>query len=225
MTLLDKYGYCIVPKNTFLFHKGYIKKDAESVFFGITPLVAHINPGRDKKIQIWKTKSEIQLLFMIMYVYHYSWTKSAIIEIYQDFFPNDTLCDDIEIKYHDKERRNKLVDKLKEQNVIGWFSSYDDKYELEICLFRDENFFNIIEPFKETTINKLYSIGFNNPLKNILLYPNEKFYNNSVEKLENFPFKNYKRHVNECINEEMQFGNSFKYCQNANYFLRTKLKI
>lgn len=225
MTLRDKYGYCIVPKNTYLFHKGHVNENVDSVFFGITPLIAHINPGRGKKIQIWKLKTEIHLLFMILYVYHYSWTKSAIIEIYQDFFPKDTSCDDIEIKYHNKVRRKKLIDKLKEQNIIGWFSSYDDRYELEICLFKDENFYNIIEPIEETYINNLYSIGFNNPLKKFQLYPNEKFFQDSVGKLVNFPFKNYNSHVNDCINKELNYGHSFKYCQNANYFLRMKLKI
>jgi hypothetical protein len=222
--MIEKYGHCIIPKNTCLFHKGYIHKNADSVFFGLNPITAKANPGPEKDIQIWKVKKDIQLLFMVTYVAHFSWTKSAIVEIYQSFFPKEKFCDDIEIKYKDRSKRKKLIDKLKEQGIIGWFSSYDDRQELEICIFNCENFYQFIEISEEIEMDTLYAKGFINPLKKMLLYPNENFFKLSRDKLFHFPFIKYKKHVSDCIEEELKLA-SKKYCQNSNFDLRMKFKI
>jgi hypothetical protein len=225
MTLYEKYGYCIVPKDTLFFHKGYIHKNADSVFFGLCPITAHINPGRNIKIQIWRFKTSTQLLFMITNVAHYSWTKSSIVEIYSNFFPRAKPCNDIEIKYTNKSKRRKLIKKIKEQNIIGWFSSYDDRYELEICIFKDETIYNTIELVEEVKMSDLYKVGFENPLKAIKLFPNNRFYEISMSELKKFPFQKYRKHVIECIEEDLKSGISKKYSQNANYTLRMKLRI
>jgi hypothetical protein len=225
MTQIEKYGYCIVPKDSRVFHKGHIHKNADSIFFGVNPITAHVNPGPINKIQIWRFKADVQLLFMIINVAHFSWTKSAIVEIYRNYFPNEKPCTDIDIKYNDRSKRKKLIGKLKEQNIIGWFSSYDDTYELEICLFNDETLFNIIELDKEVEMNELYNVGFVNPLKKMLLFPNKNFFKISDSELLNFQFQRYKKHVYDCIEEDVKLGSSKKYSQNANYTLRMKLKI
>lgn len=214
-----------MPKGSCIFHKGHIHKNADSVFFGLTPITAHVNPGPKNKIQIWRMKTDAQLLFMIINVAHYSWTKSAIVEIYRDYFPKEKSYNDIDIKYTNRSKRKKLIQKLKEQNIIGWFSSYDDRYELEICLFKNETLFNIIELDKEVEMNQLYTSGFVNPLRKMLLSPNKNFIKISNSELLHFPFQNYRNHVYECIEEDIKYGSSKKYAQNENYTLRMKLKI
>lgn len=225
MSLYEKYGYCIVPKDCCIFHKGHIHKKADSVFFGLTPITAHVNPGRTKKIQIWKFNTDVKLLFMIKNVAHLSWTISSIVEIYQNYFPDEEPCNDIDIKYNDRVKRKRLIEKLRDQNIIGWFSSYDDSHELEISLFKDETLPSFIELDREVEMTELYTIGFENSLRKMKLFPNKNFNKFSDSELKNFPFQRYKKHVYDCIDEGLKSGLSKKYSYNANYTLRMKLKI
>jgi hypothetical protein len=202
MNLIEKYGYCRIPKGSILFHSGYIHKDADSIFFGFVPLTAKASPNSNNRIEIWKLKTDIKLLFMVLEVAHFSWTKSAITEIYRYFFPFDDLCNDIEIKYSDRSKRRKFINKLKQQEIIGWFSSFEDKSELEVCLFKNENLVNLIEFIKVVEMEELYAEGFDNSLKKADLHLNNNFYESSNSKLLNFPFNSYKKHVASCIREE-----------------------
>jgi hypothetical protein len=82
MTLYDKYGFCIIPTGTKLY-KGGEKSDYNGcMFFGLQKYVATAFQNNSDKIQIWTVKQDIKVLFMVLELNRLSWTKSAVVDIY-----------------------------------------------------------------------------------------------------------------------------------------------
>lgn len=75
----------------------------------------------NENVQIWKTTKEIEVLFLVDYVKYNSWTISALPRLYNNIFPTDcnSNFNDLDIKYRDKNRRDKLVRELYDEYKIS----------------------------------------------------------------------------------------------------------
>lgn len=224
MDFYQKYGSCTLVKNTYLFHSG-LRKNDDPIFFGFHPNIAKIFAGSSDKIEIWQIKENTKLLFMINEVDCRSWTKSAIEEIYQYYFPHESQYDDIDIKHRFKSKRSKLIRKLKNQGLIGWFSSLENNFELEVCLFNQTIANHYLQLKDVVELTKYDSIDFENALKKAIVMPCQSFYDKSLPNLTNCPFHKYKKHIEDCIDYEINIGYQKKFSKNSNFTLRLKLKI
>ena len=137
MTLHDKYGYCLIPPGSFLYRAGEISEDA--IFFGLNPFM-ECYANEDRIIEMWETKKELKLLFMVTKLAHLK-TKTALVDIYNNIFPDDQVSYDLHIKSREnKIRRAKCVKALRAKGVAGWLTSMEgNKTQLEVCLFQDAN--------------------------------------------------------------------------------------
>lgn len=223
MNLIQKYGSCLLKKDSLLFRSNSYFKSSDSLFFGFHPGIARAF-STTKKIEVWRLKEDIQLLFMIKEVDCRSWTKSAIEEIYKSFFPGEDECNDLDIKHFNKDKRAKLIQKLIQQGINGWFSSLENHYELEVCLFRESPTIKQVT-FKEIWKNSTNEFNFINALKKALIQPCDEFYKISNLNLRDCPFTNYKNYMKEIIEYECKFGSTRRYSENSNYTLRLKLGI
>lgn len=99
--LRDIYGYCILPKNTFLFRGHSNTSTNDCMFFATKKWVAGV---LNQNVQIWKTTTDIELLFLVDYVNHNSWSISALPHLYNNILPTERNLnfDDIDIKQLDK---------------------------------------------------------------------------------------------------------------------------
>ncbi len=71
------YGYCIIPKNTLLYRVHFDTSINDCMFFTTKKWVAGVF---NENIQIWKTATDIELLFLVEHVNQSSWTISALVE-------------------------------------------------------------------------------------------------------------------------------------------------
>lgn len=230
--LKDIYGYCIIPKNTLLFRGNSDTSINDCMFFATKKWVAG---AFDENVQIWKTTADIEILFLVEYVTYNSWTISALPHLYNNIFPNDCNpnFDDLDIKYWDKNRRDKLVRKLyDEYKISGWLNSLENKVEMEVCLFdKDANAGHLI--LVDTT-NRKDKIYFKDSLDRIRIFPPQKFYEQTNKKLserepiltnEKDQYRKYKKMRNALIREEVQNGMNKAEAKHYHLNLRTKLKI
>ncbi len=82
--LRDIYGYCILPKNTLLFRGHPDTSMNDCMFFATKKWVAGVF---NQNVQIWKTTTDIELLFLVEHVKHNSWTISSLPHLYANIFP------------------------------------------------------------------------------------------------------------------------------------------
>jgi len=225
MTLYDKYGYCVLPAHSFLYRAGEISEDV--IFFGLNPYLETYSNGTDI-IEMWETKKEIKLLFMISELANLR-TKTAILEIYNGFFPSDQVSYDLHIKYHEnKDRRSKFVNTLKQLGISGWLTSEEgNKNELEICLFRNYELFSYINFVTKGSSNEFEKMSKENALKAMNVFPSASFKEKTIKNLARA--QSYNEYVKymaagmkyDCENSlmtEMQW-------ENLHYDLRLKLKM
>lgn len=198
MSLREKYGYCLIPKGTILLRNGNDYSLKECIFFGLNCLVVNCQE-KDPKPQVWQTIDDIVLLFMVSHVSRQARAISSIVEIYQMRFPEETGITDLDIKQIDFERRGKLIQMLKEEQIIGWLSSFEDNQQLEICLFPDnEAFQRLIKPIKSKEASEFV---YYNALNTINLFPGEQFYARSKSACGDFSYEKYVQWFDGMINE------------------------
>lgn len=182
MSLIEKYGYCIVPKGTILLRSGESEKFIDCMFFGLDDLVG--GNSRRGETQVWKVLYDLTLLFMVSHVTRQAWVISSIVEIYQSEYPEEVNIDDLDIKQRDFAKRRKLINLLKKEGIIGWLSSFEDKLNLEICLFPDKsNFSGSIHPLKSVAISEY---EFYNALNDMQIHPSKQFYERSALHVNDF---------------------------------------
>jgi hypothetical protein len=106
--LKETFGYCIIPKGTLLYRGHGDTAPNNCMFFALKFWVAG---AFNDSVQIWKTKSDIEVLFLVEYVNTRSWTISAIPRLYKSLFPEekDNDLSDLDIKHFDIEKRNNLI--------------------------------------------------------------------------------------------------------------------
>ena len=230
--LRDIYGYCIIPKNTLLYRVHSDTSMNDCMFFTTKKWVAGVF---NENIQIWKTATDIELLFLVEHVNQSSWTISALPHLYNNIFPTERNLnfDKIDIKHWDNKRRDKLVRKLYDvYNISGWLSSLENKVEMEVCLF--DKHANASQLILVDTINKKDKTYFKDSLDSIRILPSKLFYEATNKKLseqgpilidERDHYKRYDRMMKNWIREEVQNGMEKVEAQHYHFNLRTKLKI
>jgi len=230
--LRDIYGYCILPKNTLLFRGHSDTSMNDCMFFATKKWVAGVF---NQNVQIWKTTTDIELLFLVEHANHNSWTISALPHLYNNIFPTESNhnFNDLDIKHWDKNRRDKLVRKLYEAyNISGWLTSLENKVEMEVCLFDKQA--NASQLILVDTINKNDKSYFKDSLDSISILPSQLFYEATNKKLsehgpipsdERDHYKRYDRMMKNWIKQEVQNGMEKVEAQHYHFNLRTKLKI
>jgi hypothetical protein len=230
--LIDAYGSCIIPKNTFLF-RGQKNTSVDDCMFFTTKL--WVAGAFNETIQVWKTKTDIQILFLVDYLNYSSCAISSMPQLDNIIFPEDihSGLDDLDIKHKDISRRNKLVRKLyDEYQISGWLTSLENKVELEVCLFDKQANTNHLELLE--TVHGKNKKYFKDSLEIISIYPINSFYDKTNQQLlkqsnilsgENNQYESYKRMISTWIKDEVQ--NGMNEVEATHYFLnlRTKLKI
>ena len=214
--LYEKYGYCQIPKDTYLFRSN---TDIGGVLFFATNVVIASSFNKESKlIQIWKTTKEVDVLFMVSNISESrGWVKSAIVELYQSFYPNEMEIDDLEIKQFNFGKRQKLIAEMEKQGVNGWFSSLENRVELEICLFTNNNL-QLVEKTDDVLIYKQYNV-----LEKIKINPSVKFYDHTSKNIEEF--KKHKKWYQNAVKDAVNIGISKEEAKADFYNLRMKLKI
>ncbi|GEM_PF-1422570 len=216
MNLLSKYGSCTIPEGTVLFRSGDYKIE-NGVYFALQHFISNsLNPLKDK--EVWVTKKDIEILFMVKNINEYSLAQSSISEIYKLYFQEE--LDDLSIKL-DIEKRNQLIKRLKEDKVNGWFSSYENgSTEFEICIFISE--VDFMETFEQKSISDVENI---NSLKNLHFQPTNLFFEKSKEIIKNNSFEKYDKAKKYWINERIKEGFSQKDSEDYYFDLRIAFKI
>jgi hypothetical protein len=228
----DVYGYCIIPKNTLLFRGNSDTSMKDCMFFATKKWVAG---AFNQHVQIWKTTTDIDVLFLVEYVKYNSWTISALPHLYKNIFPTDCNPnpDDLDMKRLDKNRRDELVRKLyDEYKISGWLSSLENRVEMEVCLF--DKHANTSQLTLVDTVNKNDKRYVKDSLDRIKIYPSKHFYELTKKKLserepllpdERDHYKRYKKMMYASIKEEVQNGMDKAEAKHYHFNLRTKLEI
>ncbi len=226
MSLLNKYGECIIPKGTQLYRGGITTTFDNEMFFGLKKYVAGVFDTN--QIQIWRTKQNIKVLFMVLELDYLSKAKSAIVDIYTEYFQcsQHNEIDDLSIKTC-QQKREKFINYLKSENIIGWLSSLENKVELEICLFPDKQDFQQIIELEQIISRDNEQHNYLNALSQIEVYPSEQFFTRTKNKLKNnSSFQEYSKLMDEWIKIESEENQLEKELVRMKLFnLRMKLKI
>ena len=215
--IILKYGHCIIPKNTFLF-RGHLSEKFEDVMFFATKIWMAKNVG--KGIQVWKTKSDIEVGFFVNYLNSRSHAVSSIPKIYSTFFPEEKQFElsDLDIKLNPK-RMVKLV-------------SYENREELEICFINKKKTESSLI-FVESS-NKNNALYFKDSLSKIKIFPANSFFEISKSKITEKSFnseyskniyRKYKKSISTQIQEDVLNGDDKIKAIHFYYNLRQKLKI
>lgn len=106
------------------------------MFFGFCPFGTYSSFHSNEPIQLWQTKLDIIGNLMIKDVKNKYRKQSSILDIYKNINPNDDT-DIIELKKFG-DRRNKLLNYLKEKGINNWISSVEDKSEMEFFIFLNQ---------------------------------------------------------------------------------------
>lgn len=223
--LKEKYGYCIIPKGTILF-RGHEDDSISSVMF----FASKIKMARqfNKRIQIWKTLKDIEIVFLVEEIDSMGRVHSSLPSVFNQLFPKEANLQftDLDIKHHDIERRNKFIQKLDTEFLLdGWFTSIENKKEVEICLFNHNKISNSIKLLEITNDQNVNY--FRDSLKRFQIYPPKNFYINSEIKLQSKSFKEHKKYVNVCIEDELERYDRtiLLHLKHDWYDMRLKLKI
>ena len=162
---------------------------------------------------------------MVQELNYSSWSKSSITDIYKEYYPSENGLNDLDIKHRDHHKRDKLIDKLKNENIMGWLSSLEGKVDLEICLFPDKRVFDQLMEL-ETVIDKGNDkFDYLNALDGIDLNPSEQFFTQTKDNLKGSPFADYATMVAAWSEDEIKQGLTPEEARHYHLNLRTKFKI
>jgi hypothetical protein len=229
--LKETYGYCIIPKGTLLY-RGHTEAIQDCMFFATKKWVAG---AFYEQVQIWKTRNDIEVLFLVDSLDERSWAKSAIPQLYQVLFPEEKSIDltDLDIKHRNSDRLNKLVHELfVGHEISGWLSSIEGKVEMEVCLFDKETNESHLQLL--TIVDRNDVSHFKDSLNSIHVFPSPSFYDRSIQKFiergsvfsnSQDTYKVYKSTMNAWIHEEVQMGMDWNVARHFHFNLRLKLKI
>lgn len=228
--LKNTFGYCIIPKGTFLY-RGHVDEGFQDcMFFALKFWVAG---AFNDSVQVWRTTNEIEIIFLVESVNSRSWTESALPRVYKAVFPDESLSkyDDLDNKHRDIERRNRLIKTLNsEYGLIGWLTSLEDAIELEICLFYEKG--NQIELIE--IVNKNSEKYYKDSLNQINIFPTQDFYERTYKRLGCKPdeeinrkeiWNKYQQHMNDLIKEGAMNKDDIIRNQECFSNLRTRLEI
>ncbi len=182
MNFIQKYGYCLIPEGTILIRTGKNYKYNGCMFFGLDRLGGCSIRQDDAFPQVWRVMKSFIVLFMVDHVTRVPNVISSIVDIYNTYYPDENV-DDLDIKQRDLQKRNKLLNILKSEEIIGWLSSLENNYVLEICLFPDTKIFeSLISPLPDFDVD---DYSYHNALNDISIYPSDEFYRKSADHCNN----------------------------------------
>jgi hypothetical protein len=219
--LFEKYGHCIIPKNTILFRGFNDESYDDCMFFGTKYFVAK---AFGNNVQVWRTKKAMKVLFLVKHLNNKGWVISGLPELYKVAFPNENnnSITDLDIK-QDINRRKPFVQRLlQDYKINGWFSSVEDKIEVEICLFNSDSMKENIELIEPCTNQD--SKYFEDSLRKIRIYPSELFYSLTQQNLEN-TYLDYKKSIQKWIRKEAKTDKEKENLRHYLFDLRLKLKL
>lgn len=152
MSVLKNYRTCVLPKGIKLFRKAVTTDFYETMFFAFSPFETFNAIHSTEFIQLWETTNDIEVLYMVKNVENNKkFKKSAIVEIYNYYFPEDEKKSNeyLILKKEDTFERRKLISKLRENNIFGWVTSVDNRISLEFFTFdlKKENNLRFAESF------------------------------------------------------------------------------
>lgn len=219
-----------MPKNTLLYRGHKSEAISDCMFFALKHYVAE---AFHENVQVWKTTSDIELLFVVDYIDGRSWTFSALPRLYRDIFPEDNqLYSDLDIKHWNVERRDKFARKLHaEHHVPGWLTSLENHHELEICLFDNEC---SARDLKFICLSNDDCKYYKDSLKRLNIFPPKSFFETTYKVIRSNSyysgdkteiFRKYKRIVNYNIREESRTEDDCKKNREWWSNLRLKLRI
>ncbi|MEO9871184.1 hypothetical protein [Ekhidna sp.] len=223
MSPVTKYGHAIVPKGTFLVRLGNGFDYRDCIFFSLNTIAIH-SQGNNPTPQVWKVVSDIDLVFMVSYIDRRARAISSIVEIYQNSYPLETEIDDLDIKQRDFRKREKLVQTLQENQIIGWLSSFENNQHLEICLFPDHNDLkSMVKPMESRSVSEFDNY---NALNYIEVFPSKQFFLKSKEICGDNTFDSYSTWYDGLIREQIElYGLDKETAYKKELNLRMKLKI
>lgn len=218
--LRSKFGHCLISKGTVLF-RGHSESDHKQImFFGLTPLVAG---AFHENVQTWRTRADIEVVFLVESLSERSWAKSAIPALYKTIFPFSDELTDMAIKHENIGLRNVFLGKLnKEFGVAGWFTSLEGSIDLEICLVDCLNNNRLVIE-KIETHNEGFEQSFKSALRKIKIFPTQAFLKKARNELCNFPYKEYLAHTETWYEELDEKKRLIE--KEYDFNLRLKLKI
>ena len=135
MDLVAKYGTYKVNKGTRLYRRAKDTDYHEVMFFGFCHY-ATAGATYHSNIQVWETTEDFEALFMIKGQNRLKHPQSAIVDIYNSYFPGNIKndWDFVNIKQTEVER-TPLLNKLREDRIGNWVCSVENLLIMEVCLF------------------------------------------------------------------------------------------
>ncbi|HBF89389.1 MAG TPA: hypothetical protein DDX39_12175 [Bacteroidales bacterium] len=191
------------------------------MFFGTKYIVAK---AFNSKVQVWKTKKTLTIVFLVKYFNQRGWVISALPEIYKNIFPSEktNVIFDLDIK-QDINKRNEFIKRLVEDYKInGWLTSIEGKIDIEVCLFDLHNNLEKLELI-EISINR-DSVYFEDSLRKIKIYPSDLFYNNTNQNIKT-NYSTHRKSIQSWIANEAKNEKEKESLWHFYYDLRLKLKI
>ncbi len=228
----DIYGYCIIPKGTVLYRGHSDNSFKDCMFFATTFSGASI---WNDNIQIWKTTTEIEVLFAVEYVDSNTIGISALPAIFNNIYPleSNPNFSDLDIKHWDIERRDKFVNKLfNEYQISGWFTSVENNTFNEVCLFDKQT--NSMRIKLHQITNRNDNSYYKDSLQKIKFFLPKEFYERTLKELNKhstFPldreetYKKHKRYVRAWVKEFIEQGKTRDEAKHEMISLRTQLKV
>jgi hypothetical protein len=227
--LLNRYGRCLLPEGTLLF-RGHISKEIQQCMFFMLKFSLASHGYND--VQVWRVSRDIELLFMVDSIAREARVISSIEKVYSDVYPESIHheFDDLDIKHRSIERRNAFVNRLQNLGLTGWFSSYENNAELEICLFSpSEGDLSLLD-----CVSKEREDYRRCSLRDINIKPSNQFYsktNSSFNKSYGLiltpeqRFLKHKQRVNDMIMELNSDSENERKLREDFFDLRLKLEI
>jgi len=226
-----KYGYCEIPSGLRLYRSDTGLNSTDQLFFSTSFRDAWAWGG---DMQLWTARKSMKILFLLRHINSFSKGESSLPDLYYDLYPNEPNkhLDDLDIK-QDIKRRDPFAKELLKNNISGWFTTIEDgRTDFEICLFNKNELPNYFDckPISREDGEKYYQES----LMKMDIFPTETFLKNSreliVSKMQlcdkgKDPFKLYEKRIKSLVADCLKEGRSSEYCEHEFYDIRLKFKI
>jgi hypothetical protein len=225
-SVIDEFGYVIIPKGTLLY-RGVNSNTVRDYMFFTTKFFCAKSFG--SYVQVWKVKTSIKLPFLLLHLDHLAKGLSAIPQIYNSLFPEDANPNYKELDIKMNTKREVFIEAFRDKlQLKGWFSTIEDNAYAEACIINAENYLEQID-FVHNQDNY-----YSDSLRKIKLYPSDQFiiktkkilstfYNNHYPGKE--PYKLYRAKIRAWVLDYVERGEDEKKAKEFYYSLRLRLKI
>lgn len=230
-TLRNRYGYCVIPRNSLLYRIERESPASDQIFF-CTKYCEALAWGTI--VQIWKTRKPIEVAFLVHSINHDAKGDSAVPDLYYQTLPDERPgLSDVGIK-NNVSRRDSFARKLfLKYSMLGWFTSTENgSTGFEICLFNRTRIYRDVELI--ATVENLENEYYEDTIKRMKFYPPPSFYeiskariakSLSLDRQGKNPYREHMKAVNAWIDDYMKQGYSRENSKGYHYDLRQKLKI